>query len=68
MLEDFKESGVNVCAVQADAFATPKARLQDAEALLNWQTGIGSWHVCEAKSYPTRVNFKAALHAGRGKD
>ena len=41
------------------------------EAKLNKRALKGDaplFHVCEAKSYPTRVNLKAVLHAGRGKD
>ncbi len=38
-----QESGVDVCTFRTDAFTIPNRRLEEAEELLNWETGIGSW-------------------------
>ncbi len=56
-----KESGVDVYTVKTDAFTIPSARLEEAEELLNWGTGIGSWRFSRSDDikYPDADNMLA---------
>ncbi len=51
-----QESGVDVYTVKTDAFAIPNTRLEEAEELLSWEAGIGSWRLREAMTISTQTS------------
>jgi len=54
-----QEAGVDVYTVKTDSFTIPSSKLEQAEELLNWEAGIGSWRFSRSDDikYPDADNF-----------
>jgi hypothetical protein len=55
------QSGVEVYTVKTDAFRIRSSKLKDAEELLNWESGIGSWRFSRSDDikHPTEGHILA---------
>ena len=54
-----QQSGIDAYTVKTDSFTILDSKLEEAQELLNWDTGIGSWRFSRSEDikYPDTSNF-----------